>query len=217
MPGSIWREDFRLQRPDQQARGQSSGALPVCCRGRSGRLPAAPKFTRLYSFITQITPFEDADLYKLYHLSFLIKTPQGLAGTIDLSDDFPGLLCQQEDFRGQSLWPDASAILAFGPGGGYGAREDEVEELSLIISASTKGSAPTLTSPIRLFSSWKRISSRTKMMKPAPGPTPSKIKDSLRKLCRQSCREMAENERFAARIIDDEEFRTCHGTHAAEI
>lgn len=174
----------------------------------------AKKFTRLYSFITQITPFEDADLHKLYtYLSFLIKKlPRGLAGTIDLSDEISlDYYANKKIFEGSlSLAGRVRDPLPSGPGGGYGAREDEVEELSLIIERLNQRFGTDFDESHRLFlQQLEEDFVKDEMMKTSARANP--VEDFQypfkKAFVAKVAERMAENERFAARIIDDEEFR----------
>lgn len=98
----------------------------------------ATKFIRLYSFLLQITPFEDVELFKLYlYLTYLLKKlPKGSYSTIDLTDKVAlEYYTNKKTFEGSlSLSPqDANTPLTPTRFAGTGERKEQKEPLSEII------------------------------------------------------------------------------------
>lgn len=98
----------------------------------------ATKFIRLYSFLLQITPFEDVELFKLYlYLTYLLKKlPKGSHSTIDLTDKVAlEYYTNKKTFEGSlSLSPqDANTPLTPTRFAGTGERKEQKEPLSEII------------------------------------------------------------------------------------
>lgn len=107
---------------------------------REGFKKLATQFTRLYSFLLQITPFEDADLFKLYlYLAYLLKKlPKGGNSPIDLTDKVAlEYYTNKKTFEGSlSLTPRDTTEAKLSPGifvgTGSGTKEHK-EPLSEII------------------------------------------------------------------------------------
>lgn len=175
----------------------------------------AKKFTRLYSFITQITPFVDVDLHKLYvYLSFLIKKlPKGVGGKVDLSEEisldyyvtkqvFEGSLSLGSEYVREPLTPAQYA--------GSGGKKEELEELSSIIDRINKrfGTDFTKAHALSIEQIKEDFARDEEMIQKAKINTLEDFRYVFAKAFMDKIVErMDENEKFFTRILDDEEIR----------
>lgn len=103
----------------------------------------AAKFARLYSFLLQITPFEDVELYKLYlYLTYLIrKLPKGKTTTINLTDEVAlEYYTNKKTFEGNLSLKVSDGTVPLTPTqfAGTGKKEEHLESLSTIIEKLNK-------------------------------------------------------------------------------
>jgi type I restriction enzyme, R subunit len=169
------------------------------------------KFLRLYSFVTQITPFSDVDLHKLYiYLSFLLKKlPKEPAEKLDLFDEVAlEYYANIKVFEGEI--PLESEMLPSGKGG-TAKREDEKEELSSIIQRLNErfGTDFTDAQKLSLEQIQEDFANDQDMVQKAKTNTLDDFKLAyVRAFMDKAVDRMSTNEKFFTKILDDEEFRT---------
>lgn len=174
------------------------------------------KFVRLYSFILQITPFEDVGLHKLHlYLSFLLrKLPKGKSGgSIDLADDIAlEFYTNKKTFDGSvSLTPDAEnppLIPTKFTGGGQ--KDSETEQLSTIIERlnSRFGTEFTKADQLSVEQIKEDFAMDADLVQKAKTNSIDDFKFAFQKsFMDKAVDRMEQNQSFFTKILDDEQFR----------
>mgnify|MGYP001108984271 CR=1 FL=1 len=172
------------------------------------------KFTRIYSFITQITPFVDVDLHKLFtYLSLLIKKlPKGVGGTVDLSDEISlDYYVNKKIYEGSLSFGDENVREPLTPVQYAGSgKAEEYEELSAIIERINKrfGTDFTKAHALSIEQLNEDFARDAEMIQKAKANTMEDFRYVFVKAFMDKVVErIDDNERFFARILDDEEMR----------
>lgn len=169
------------------------------------------KLVRLYAFVTQITPFVDVELHKLYlYLSYLIK--KLIADSPTSQPDLSGIVSL--DYYSIELQPNVQLVLEpevlYTPDGEGGSKEDEEEQLSSIIERINERFGTEFTESEKLsieqikedFANDKVLVLKAKT---------NDIEDFRlaydRAFMDKVVDRISNNDKFFARILDDEEFR----------
>jgi len=175
----------------------------------------ATKFIRLYSFILQITPFEDIELHKLYvYLTYLLrKLPKEKGSTIHLADEISlEYYTIKKTFEGSiSLTPDDENIpvtpVRFA---GTGIREEEKEYLSTIIERLNKrfGTNFTKADQLSIEQIKEDFAADEDLVLKAKTNTIEDFKLAFEKIfINKVVDRMDQNRAFFTRVLDDEQFR----------
>ena len=175
----------------------------------------AVKFEGLYSFIIQITPFEDVDLHKLYlYLSFLLrKLPRGTQSAVKVSDEVA-----MEYYKVSKIFDGDLSLEA---GGEYTAvppvnhpgskkKEDEKESLSAIIDRLNArfGTDFTMTDQLTIEQIKEDFVKDPDMVRKAKNNSVEDFKYAFEKaFISKVIERMDQNQAFFAKVLDDEEFK----------
>ncbi len=169
------------------------------------------KFVRLYAFVTQITPFVDVELHKLFlYLSYLIKKLIADSPTSppDLSDivSLEYYSIEQQPSVELVLEPD----VLYTPDGEGGKKEDEEEQLSSIIDRINERFGTDFTESEKL--SIEQIKEDFANDKVLVLKAKTNDIDDFRLAYDKAFMDkvvdrIRNNDKFFARILDDEEFR----------
>ena len=175
----------------------------------------AVKFESLYSFIIQITPFEDVSLQKLYiFLSFLLrKLPRGTQSAVKVSDEvameyykvnktFDGDLSLTKD--------DETAPLPPVNYPGSKKKDEEKEALSVIIERLNArfGTDFTKADQLTIEQIKEEFSKDADMVKKAKNNSIEDFKYAFEKaFISKVIDRMDQNQAFFAKVLDDEEFK----------
>jgi len=172
------------------------------------------KFTRLYSFLLQITPFEDVELFRLYlYLTYLLKKlSNDKAGSIDLTDKVAlEYYTTKKTFAGNlSLSPGGNdAPLPPPRFAGSGVKEEQVEYLSTIIEKLNQRFGSDFTPADRLSSEQIKedFTRDDEMVTKAKNNSMDDFRYAFQKAFMGKVVErMGQNERFFMKILDDGQF-----------
>ena len=175
----------------------------------------AVKFVRLYSFILQITPFEDVELHKLYvYLTYLLKKlPKEKGSTVHLADEIAlEYYTVKKTFEGSiSLTPDDENVpVAPVRFAGAGAREEEKEYLSSIIERLNKrfGTNFTKAQQLSVEQIKEDFAADKDMVQKAKTNTIEDFRFAYEKVFIDKVIDrMDEDRSFYTRVLDDEQFR----------
>ena len=175
----------------------------------------AVKFVRLYSFILQITPFEDIELHKLYvYLTYLLKKlPKEKGSTIHLADEIAlEYYTTKKTFEGSiSLTPDDGNVpitpVMFA---GTGAKEDKKEYLSSIIDRLNErfGTNFTKADQLSVEQIKEDFAADEDLVQKAKTNTIDDFRFAFEKVFIDKVIDrMDQNKAFFTRVLDDEQFR----------
>jgi len=170
----------------------------------------AKRFVRLYAFVTQITPFIDVDLHKLYiYLTYLIKKMlSSPPPKPDLSDKVSLEYLRIEKDPEVTLVLEGGKVKDHEPG--VGKKKDEEEELSSIIQRLNEkyGTDFTETDKLSLEQIKEDFANDKDMVQKAKTNTVDDFKYAyIRAFMDKTVERMSSNQEFFTRILDDEEFR----------
>ncbi|MDI6600951.1 MAG: type I restriction endonuclease [Thermoanaerobacteraceae bacterium] len=174
----------------------------------------AVKFTRLYSFLLQITPFEDVELFKLYlYLTYLLKKlPKGKASRIDLTDKVAlEYYTNKKTFEGSfSLSPKGDTKpLTPAKFAGTGVKEGQAEYLSTIIEQLNKrfGTDFTPADQLSVEQIKEDFVRDVEMVTKAKNNSMEDFRYAFQKaFMGKVVDRMSQNEKFFMKILDDEQF-----------
>lgn len=174
----------------------------------------AVKFTRLYSFLLQITPFEDVELFKLYlYLTYLLKKlPKGKTSRINLTDKVAlEYYANKKTFEGSlSLSPkDDTVPLTPVKFAGTGVKEEEKEHLSTIIEQLNKrfGTDFTPTEQLSVEQINEDFARDIEMVMKAKNNTLEDFRYAFQKaFMGKVVDRRSQNEKFFLKILDDEQY-----------
>lgn len=174
----------------------------------------AVKFARLYSFLLQITPFEDVELFKLYlYLTYLLKKlPKGKATRIDLTDKVAlEYYANRKTFEGSlSLSPgDETVPVTPTKYVSTAVKEESVEYLSTIIEELNRrfGTDFTPAEKLSLEQIKEDFARDREMIIKAKNNSIEDFGYAYRKVFMEKVVDrMDQNEKFFMKIIDDEQF-----------
>ena len=175
----------------------------------------AMKYVRLYSFILQITPFEDVELHKLYvYLTYLLrKLPKEKGSTVHLADEIAlKYYTIKKTFDGNiSLTPDDENIpvtpVRFA---GTVVREEQAEYLSSIIERLNErfGTDFTKADQLSVDQIKEDFAADEDLVQKAKTNTIDDFKFAFEKVfINKVIDRMDHNQAFFTRVLDDELFR----------
>lgn len=175
----------------------------------------ATKYIRLYSFILQITPFEDVELHKLYvYLTYLLKKlPKEKGSTVHLADEIAlEYYTTKKTFEGSiSLTPDDENVpvtpVKFA---GTGVKEEQEEYLSSIIERLNKrfGTDFTKADQLSVEQIKEDFASDEDLVQKAKTNTIDDFRFAFEKVfINKVIDRMDQNQAFFTRVLDDEQFR----------
>ena len=175
----------------------------------------AAKFIRLYSFILQITPFEDVELHKLYvYLTYLLKKlPKGKGSTIHLADEVA--------LEYYTIKKTFDGSISLTPGGGNTpvtpvrfagtvVKEDQTEYLSTIIERLNKrfGTNFTKADQLSVEQIKEDFAADKDLVQKAKTNTIDDFRFAYEKaFIDKVIDRMGQNQSFFTRVLDDEQFR----------
>ena len=175
----------------------------------------ATKFIRLYSFILQITPFEDVELHKLYvYLTYLLKKlPKEKGSTIHLADEialeyyaakktFEGSISLTSDDENVPITPVKFA--------GAETKEDDEEYLSSIIQRLNKrfGTDFTKADQLSVEQIKEDFAADEDLVQKAKTNTIDDFRFAFEKVfINKVIDRMEQNQSFFTRVLDDEQFK----------
>ncbi len=175
----------------------------------------ATKYIRLYSFILQITPFEDVELHKLYvYLTYLLKKlPKEKGSTVHLADEIALEYYRiNKTFEGSaSLTPDDENVpvtpVRFA---GTGVKEEQEEYLSTIIERLNKrfGTDFTKADQLSVEQIKEDFAADEDLVQKAKTNTIDDFKFAFEKVFIDKVIDrMDQNQTFFTRVLDDEQFK----------
>ncbi|ANX01641.1 restriction endonuclease subunit R [Thermoclostridium stercorarium subsp. leptospartum DSM 9219] len=175
----------------------------------------ATKYIRLYSFILQITPFEDVELHKLYvYLTYLLKKlPKEKGSTVHLADEIAlEYYTTKKTFEGSiSLTPDDENVpvtpVKFA---GTGVKEEQEEYLSSIIERLNKrfGTDFTKADQLSVEQIKEDFAADEDLVQKAKTNTIDDFRLAFEKVfINKVIDRMDQNQAFFTRVLDDEQFR----------
>lgn len=175
----------------------------------------AAKFIRLYSFILQITPFEDVELHKLYvYLTYLLKKlPKGKGSTIHLADEVAlEYYTIKKIFDGSiSLTPeDGNTPVTPVRFAGTVVKEEQTEYLSTIIERLNKrfGTNFTKADQLSVEQIKEDFAADKDLVQKAKTNTIDDFRFAYEKaFIDKVIDRMGQNQSFFTRVLDDEQFR----------
>jgi len=173
------------------------------------------KFIRLYSFILQITPFEDVELHKLYvYLTYLLKKlPREKGSSIHLADEVAlEYYTIKKTFEGSvSLTPDYENVpVAPVKFAGTTIKEEQKEYLSTIIERLNKrfGTNFTKADQLSVEQIKEDFAADEDLVQKAKTNTIEDFKLAFEKVfINKVVDRMDQNKAFFTRVLDDEQFR----------
>ncbi|MCG1012233.1 type I restriction endonuclease subunit R [Tepidanaerobacter sp. GT38] len=173
------------------------------------------KFIRLYSFILQITPFEDVELHKLYvYLTYLLKKlPREKGSSIHLADEVAlEYYTIKKTFEGSvSLTPDYENVpVAPVKFAGTTIKEEQKEYLSTIIERLNKrfGTSFTKSDQLSVEQIKEDFAADEDLVQKAKTNTIEDFKLAFEKVfINKVVDRMDQNKAFFTRVLDDEQFR----------
>lgn len=175
----------------------------------------AMKYVRLYSFILQITPFEDVELHKLYvYLTYLLKKlPREKGSTVHLADEIAlEYYTTKKTFEGSiSLTPDDENVpvtpVKFA---GTGVKEEQEEYLSSIIERLNKrfGTDFTKADQLSVEQIKEDFAADEDLVQKAKTNTIDDFRLAFEKVfINKVIDRMDQNQAFFTRVLDDEQFK----------
>ena len=175
----------------------------------------ATKYIRLYSFILQITPFEDVELHKLYvYLTYLLKKlPKEKGSTIHLADEIAlEYYAAKKTFDGSiSLTPDDENVpvtpVKFA---GTGVKEEQEEYLSSIIHRLNNrfGTDFTKADQLSVEQIKEDFAADEDLVQKAKTNTIDDFRFAFEKVfINKVIDRMDQNQSFFTRVLDDERFK----------
>ncbi|MBE6065003.1 type I restriction endonuclease subunit R [Clostridium cochlearium] len=175
----------------------------------------AMKYVRLYSFILQITPFEDIELHKLYvYLTYLLKKlPKEKGSTVHLADEIAlEYYTTKKTFEGSiSLTPDDENVpvtpVKFA---GTGVKEEQEEYLSSIIERLNKrfGTDFTKADQLSVEQIKEDFAADEDLVQKAKTNTIDDFRLAFEKVfINKVIDRMDQNQAFFTRVLDDEQFK----------
>ena len=175
----------------------------------------ATKYIRLYSFILQITPFEDVELHKLYvYLTYLLKKlPKEKGSTVHLADEIAlEYYTTKKTFEGSiSLTPDDENVpvtpVKFA---GTGVKEEQEEYLSSIIERLNKrfGTDFTKADQLSVEQIKEDFAADEDLVQKAKTNTIDDFRLAFEKVfINKVIDRMDQNQAFFTRVLDDEQFK----------
>ncbi|TZE82096.1 type I restriction endonuclease subunit R [Calorimonas adulescens] len=175
----------------------------------------AMKYIRLYSFILQITPFEDVELHKLYvYLTYLLKKlPKEKGSTVHLADEIAlEYYTTKKTFEGSiSLTPDDENVpvipVKFA---GTGVKEEQEEYLSSIIERLNKrfGTDFTKADQLSVEQIKEDFAADEDLVQKAKINTIDDFRLAFEKVfINKVIDRMDQNQAFFTRVLDDEQFK----------
>ena len=175
----------------------------------------ATKYIRLYSFILQITPFEDVELHKLYvYLTYLLKKlPKEKGSTVHLADEIAlEYYTTKKTFEGSiSLTPDDENVpvtpVKFA---GTGVKEEQEEYLSSIIERLNKrfGTNFTKADQLSVEQIKEDFAADEDLVQKAKTNTIDDFRLAFEKVfINKVIDRMDQNQAFFTRVLDDEQFK----------
>ena len=175
----------------------------------------ATKFIRLYSFILQITPFEDIELHKLYvYLTYLLrKLPKEKGSTIHLADEIAmEYYTAKKTFEGSiSLGGNYENVPVSPPRyGGGKVRENQKEYLSSIIERLNErfGTDFTKADQLSVEQIKEDFAADKDLVLKAKTNTIDDFRLAFEKVfINKVVDRMDQNRTFFTRVLDDEQFR----------
>lgn len=175
----------------------------------------AVKYVRLYSFILQITPFEDVELHKLYvYLTYLLKKlPKGKGFTVHLADEIAlEYYTIKKTFEGSvSLTPeDENVPVSPVKFSGAGVKEDQSEYLSSIIDRLNKrfGTDFTRVDQLSVEQIKEDFANDEGLVQKAKTNTLDDFRLAFEKVfINKVIDRMDQNQAFFTKILDDEQFK----------
>lgn len=175
----------------------------------------ATKYIRLYSFILQITPFEDVELHKLYvYLTYLLKKLSKEKGsTVHLADEIALEYYRiNKTFEGSaSLTPDDENIPVTPERfAGTGVKEEQEEYLSTIIERLNKrfGTDFTKADQLSVEQIKEDFAADEDLVQKAKTNTIDDFKFAFEKVFIDKVIDrMDQNQTFFTRVLDDEQFK----------
>lgn len=175
----------------------------------------ATKYIRLYSFILQITPFEDVELHKLYvYLTYLLKKlPKEKGSTIHLADEialeyysikktFEGSITLTSDDENVPVTPVKFA--------GTGVKEEQEEYLSSIIERLNNrfGTDFTKADQLSVEQIKEDFAADEDLVQKAKTNTIDDFRFAFEKVfINKVIDRMDQNQSFFTRVLDDEQFK----------
>jgi len=175
----------------------------------------AMKYVRLYSFILQITPFEDVELHKLYvYLTYLLKKlPKKKGSNVHLADEialeyyttkktFEGSISLSSDDENVPVTPVKFA--------GTGVKEEQEEYLSSIIERLNKrfGTDFTKADQLSVEQIKEDFASDEDLVQKAKTNTIDDFRLAFEKVfINKVIDRMDQNQAFFTRVLDDEQFK----------
>lgn len=175
----------------------------------------ATKYIRLYSFILQITPFEDVELHKLYvYLTYLLKKlPKKKGSNVHLADEialeyyttkktFEGSISLSSDDENVPVTPVKFA--------GTGVKEEQEEYLSSIIERLNKrfGTDFTKADQLSVEQIKEDFASDEDLVQKAKTNTIDDFRLAFEKVfINKVIDRMDQNQAFFTRVLDDEQFK----------
>jgi type I restriction enzyme R subunit len=174
----------------------------------------ATKYIRLYSFILQITPFEDVELHKLYvYLTYLLKKlPKGKGSTVHLADEIAlEYYTTRKTFEGSiSLTADDEVPVTPVKFAGTGVKEEQEEYLSSIIERLNKrfGTDFTKADQLSVEQIKEDFASDEDLVQKAKTNTIDDFRLAFEKVfINKVIDRMDQNQAFFTRVLDDEQFK----------
>ena len=175
----------------------------------------ATKYIRLYSFILQITPFEDVELHKLYlYLTYLLKKlPKEKGSTVHLADEIALEYYRiKKTFEGSaSLTPDDENVPVTPERfAGTGVKEEQEEYLSTIIERLNKrfGTDFTKADQLSVEQIKEDFAADEDLVQKAKTNTIDDFKFAFEKVFIDKVIDrMDQNQTFFTRVLDDEQFK----------
>ncbi|WIV12820.1 type I restriction endonuclease [Proteiniborus sp. MB09-C3] len=175
----------------------------------------ATKFIRLYSFILQITPFEDVELHKLYvYLTYLLKKlPKEKGSTIHLADEIAlEYYAAKKTFEGSiSLTSDDENVpvtpVKFA---GTGVKEEQEDYLSSIIRRLNNrfGTDFTKADQLSVEQIKEDFAADEDLVQKAKTNTIDDFRFAFEKVfINKVIDRMDQNQSFFTRVLDDEQFK----------
>jgi type I restriction enzyme, R subunit len=174
----------------------------------------ATKYIRLYSFILQITPFEDVELHKLYvYLTYLLKKlPKGKGSTVHLADEIAlEYYTTRKTFEGSiSLTADDEVPVTPVKFAGTGVKEEQEEYLSSIIERLNKrfGTDFTKADQLSVEQIKEDFAADEDLVQKAKTNTIDDFRLAFEKVfINKVIDRMDQNQAFFTRVLDDEQFK----------
>jgi type I restriction enzyme R subunit len=175
----------------------------------------ATKYIRLYSFILQITPFEDVELHKLYvYLTYLLKKlPKEKGSTIHLADEIAlEYYAAKKTFEGSiSLTSDDENVpvtpVKFA---GTGVKEEQEDYLSSIIQRLNNrfGTDFTKADQLSVEQIKEDFAADEDLVQKAKTNTIDDFRFAFEKVfINKVIDRMDQNQSFFTRVLDDEQFK----------